>query len=118
MRHELGNTLHQIRLDRTETLKDMAGKIKVTPAFISNIEHGRKEPPSGFDSRIEDAYSLHSDEVSQLRRTYAIAKKSFQISSADPDRREVVAMFARTLPKINSEQLAELKKLIQDHGED
>ena len=49
---KLGIALRKIRLDRQELLKDMADRLKVSSAFLSAVETGKKRPPANFIDRI------------------------------------------------------------------
>tara|TARA_R110002020_G_scaffold35246_1_gene106526 strand:- start:1574 stop:1873 length:300 start_codon:yes stop_codon:yes gene_type:complete len=89
----------------------MSRKLGVSTAFISNVEHGRKEPPSGFDSKILEAYSLTEESAEDLLKEYALARNEFSISTSTGIQQETVAMFARQLPKISDTKLQELKTL-------
>ena len=42
---EFGKCLRKIRIDKAELLKDMAEKLQVTSAYLSAVEHGKREIP-------------------------------------------------------------------------
>jgi len=109
---EFGKVLKNIRKDRGERILDMADKLSVTPAFVSNIEHGRKEPPSGFDAKLFSAYSLKVDEMTEISRTFAAAKSAFTIQPGTNLEKETVAMFARCLPKIAPSELEQIQQIL------
>ena len=65
---KLGIALRKIRLDRQELLKDMADRLKVSSAFLSAVETGKKRPPANFIDRICSAYELSEDESCSLQQ--------------------------------------------------
>lgn len=109
---DFGKVLKKIRIDRGERILDMATKLSVTPAFISNVEHGRKEPPSGFDSKLFGAYTLKVDEMTELSKAFAAAKSAFTIQPDTNLEKETVAMFARCLPKIAPSELEQIQQIL------
>jgi len=109
---DFGRELQKLRKARGERILDMACKMKVSPAFISNIEHGRKEPPSGFDIRLIKAYELRESDMQQLLESFARARSDFTIAAQSNLQKETVAMFARKLPTVSQERLLELQCLL------
>jgi transcriptional regulator with XRE-family HTH domain len=53
-----GKFLKKFRIDRNETLADMAGKLKISSAYLSSIENGTREIPAKMSMNIKLAYSL------------------------------------------------------------
>uniref|UniRef100_UPI00146FE038 helix-turn-helix domain-containing protein n=1 Tax=Escherichia coli TaxID=562 RepID=UPI00146FE038 len=41
-----GRKLRELRAERGITLKDMAAALRVTPAYLSALEHGKRGRPS------------------------------------------------------------------------
>ncbi len=115
---DFGKELRKMRIDKGERILDMANKLGVTPAFISNIEHGRKEPPSSFDTKLITAYGLTEKEAKKILDEYALARSNFTIQAASNLQKQTVAMFARKLPKVSSERLLELQKLMTQNEND
>jgi len=110
---EFGKVLRDMRKTRGERILDMADKLNVSPAFISNVEHGRKEPPSGFDAKLFQAYTLNLNEMTELSRAFAAAKSAFTISPDTNLEKETVAMFARCLPKIAPAELEQIQQILR-----
>jgi len=114
---DFGKELRKMRIDKGERILDMANKLGVTPAFISNIEHGRKEPPSGFDTKIVKAYKLTENCAKKILEEYALARNDFTIQAASDLQKQTVAMFARRLPTVSAERLIELQRLMTKEKE-
>lgn len=56
MTYNLHKFLRDIRIENGELLKDMAIKLGVGSAELSQIEHGKKTMPEGFLGKIQQIY--------------------------------------------------------------
>ncbi len=55
MRHEIGDVLRDFRLQRGQTLRQVAGRANVALGYLSEIERGQKEASSEVLASIADA---------------------------------------------------------------
>ena len=55
MRHEIGDVLRDLRLQKGMTLRQVAGKASVALGYLSEIERGQKEASSEVLASIADA---------------------------------------------------------------
>jgi DNA-binding transcriptional MerR regulator/mannose-6-phosphate isomerase-like protein (cupin superfamily) len=53
-----GNRFRRARRERGLSLKDAAGRIGISPAYLSALERGESEPSSNVIARIADAYLI------------------------------------------------------------
>lgn len=44
----IGHTIYSLRLHRGLTAKELAARSRVSNTYISQVEHGKKEPSSAF----------------------------------------------------------------------
>lgn len=57
-RHLVGEQLRGVRHSRGDTLRDVAGKARVSPQYLSEIERGSKEPSSEILAAVGGALDL------------------------------------------------------------
>jgi transcriptional regulator with XRE-family HTH domain len=55
MRHEIGDVLRDYRLQKGQTLRQIAGRANVALGYLSEIERGQKEASSEVLASIADA---------------------------------------------------------------
>lgn len=113
--NEFGKAVRRLRLDKDELLKDMAARLRVTPAFLSSIETGRKPVPAGFVDRIAEEYGLDNAARIALQKLADATRTSFEIklaSGASAQSRETAAVLAREFPRLRAADLDQLMNLI------
>lgn len=110
---ELGKFLRKIRIDHQELLKDMAAKLKVSSAFLSAVEVGRKKAPSDFVNRISENYNLTHDEKLNLLQAADMSAKEVKMNLQEisANQRNVAVSFAKVLNGLSDEDIAEIMKV-------
>ncbi|MBA4209552.1 MAG: transcriptional regulator, partial [Parvibaculum sp.] len=64
-----GRKLRELRAERGITLKDMAAALRVTPAYLSALEHGKRGRPSWrLVQAIIGYFNVIWDEAEELER--------------------------------------------------
>lgn len=100
-----GKTLRKIRIDHDELLKDMAAHLKVTVAYLSAVENGKREVPDGWIEILAKEYVLSSEELRQLQ-LYAYEDKNFikiDFSGIEEEEKALALAFARSLKSLTDE---------------
>ena len=97
---KLGIALRKIRLDRQELLKDMADRLKVSSAFLSAVETGKKRPPANFIDRICSAYELSEDE-----------KKELHLTDSSSMQRQAAVSFAKVLNDLTDDEISKIMRV-------
>ncbi len=94
---QFGVELRKKRVERGETLGEMAEALGVSPSFLSGVETGRKRATDELVERIVARLDLNSSEISKLRRTAQETGPVLRITLTGKGNkaREVAAMFAR-----------------------
>lgn len=87
MRHEIGDVLRDVRLQKGQTLRQVAGRASVALGYLSEVERGQKEASSEILASVADALetpiSAILGEVSQrLAVLEGVAVPSRAISAA------------------------------------
>ena len=92
-----GVALRKKRIERGETLVEMARDLEISPSFLSGIETGRKRVPAKLVERIIRLLDLDLLEANDLRTAAEETGPEIRISlvNRDNEARQVAAMFAR-----------------------
>lgn len=111
---EFGKEMRKFRVDRCETLNDMAGKVRFTAPYLSAIERGRRDMPEDIIQRIKEAYALDDEQTARLSAAGEKSMKKIKVdlSGATEEQRKIVFLFARTLPELTEEQCAAIKGIL------
>ena len=94
---QFGKELRHLRLDRDEKLKDMAGKLGVTTAYLSAVENGNRNIPDSWIEIIADEYQLDENEICRLEKLAYDGKPeiTLNIGTASVGQRNLAYSFAR-----------------------
>ncbi len=110
-----GDYMRLIRIKRKEVLGDMADKLGTSVAFLSAVEHGRKNiPPSWYDLIVE-RYDLDTEEKAKLRDAIDESRLQFKIvpnSTAGKNQRRAAMVFARSFETMDDKTALEIIKLL------
>lgn len=115
---ELGKYLRKMRIERDLLLKDMAETMNITPAYLSSIEHGKREANDNFINVIINAYNLNSSEQKSLINALNISKSQIKLNlktAKSVEHKELGIVFARKFEGLTYEQI---EKLLADLKED
>lgn len=109
-----GKLLRKLRIDHNEVLKDMADRLGVTPSFLSAVEVGRKNAPTGWSAVIAEKYGLSPAEFEELRIAEKDAVTSVKISflQSDQQQRAAALVFAREFGKMSDQTAEQVIKLL------
>lgn len=114
-----GKMLRTIRLDRDELLRDMAEKLGVTVAYLSAVENGKRKVPDEWIPKIVDLYELDDDVAEKLQK-FAYEERNdlkLNLGNITPDQRELAYSFARRFKNLSSNDVLEMKKILDEKGE-
>ncbi len=114
---EIGKFLRKLRIDQEERLLDMAGKLKKSSAFLSAVERGRKEPPSGFEELVTKAYQLGADKKKELANAVDRSRKAFTIKPDSAVAHDTAAMMARKIGSLSVDDLKKIQKILNQEDE-
>lgn len=113
----LGKFLRMIRLDRDEVMKMMADRLGVSSAFLSAVEHGKKQMPSSWQTLLPTKYSFSEDEKKRFDEVVASSLSMLQVDleGLKDEQKNLVVMFARTLPSLSKRKVESVYKVIQEN---
>lgn len=103
-----GKELRHIRIDRNETLRDMADRLAVSNSTLSGVEHGKFPPSDGLRELIVEKYNLSTEAAQNLNRAYAetIDKVYFDLSDTPTEKRELLLEVYDRLNALTTEEAA------------
>ncbi|MBX6321538.1 MAG: helix-turn-helix transcriptional regulator [Rhodospirillaceae bacterium] len=104
-----GEKLRRLREARGVQLKEMAAALKVSPAYLSALEHGHRGRPSGgLVQQISAYFNLAWDDVDELKRLAEISAPRVVIDTAglSPRATEVANRLAGRIAALDDAALA------------
>jgi transcriptional regulator with XRE-family HTH domain len=113
---DFGKICRKIRIDHGEVLKDMATKLKVTTAYLSAVEIGKRNVPQGWIDTIKDEYKLDDKQYQQLQDSLYEIKKYVKIDleqQSETDR-ELILEFHKNLKSLNDREKSDILSILQN----
>ena len=104
----LGARLRALREERGVTLKDMAKALRVSSAYLSALEHGRRGKPTwSLLQRIITYFNVIWDDAEDLQRLAEMSDPKVTIDTAGmvPEATELANHLARNIGRLAPEDL-------------
>lgn len=108
-----GTELRIFRLKHNELLKTMADKLKISPAYLSSVENGKKDPTEELLLRISSAYQLTESEYVALSEARARTLKEVKVKFQNEADEELGLLFARKLNSLSDKKRQEILNLLK-----
>lgn len=110
MKTAIGDCLRRLRIENGEVLKDMAGKLGVTAAFLSAVENGKKKLPERWYQELMDLYLLTGEQIEEIRDAAMESGQSIRLDlqGADDGRRKLAVSFARKFESLDEKTSKEI----------
>lgn len=105
----LGQKLREMREERGISLKDMAKALRVSSAYLSALEHGRRGKPTWMLlQRIIAYFNVIWDEAEDLQRLAEMSDPKVTIDTAgmSPEATELANRLARDIARLAPEDLS------------
>lgn len=106
-----GQKLRDLRKARGLALKDMAAALRVTPAYLSALEHGRRGRPSWrLVQSIIGYFNVIWDEAEEIERLAHIShpKITIDTSGLDPKATELANRLAEEIAHLSGPEMEKL----------
>jgi transcriptional regulator with XRE-family HTH domain len=106
-----GQKLRTMRAERSITLKDMAGALGVSPAYLSALEHGHRGAPAWYlVQRIITFFNVIWDEAEEIERLAQISHPRIVVdtSGLGPEATELANKFARQIGTLSETDIRAL----------
>lgn len=109
---EFGKFLRSLRLQHAELLKDMAGCLGVSAAFLSAVESGKKGIPATLVQQVIEAYQLPAQQICELKLAADLSQRSavIDLDNASPEARGVAVALARQFNSLSNDEMEALKR--------
>src|SRR5262245_33998164 len=108
----LGARLRAMREERGVTLKDMAKALRVSSAYLSALEHGRRGKPTwSLLQRIIAYFNIIWDEAEELQRLAELSDPKITIDTGGlaPEATELANRLAKDIGNLAPDDLVFLK---------
>jgi transcriptional regulator with XRE-family HTH domain len=108
----LGAKLRALREERGVSLKDMAKALRVSSAYLSALEHGKRGKPTWILlQRIITFFNVIWDEAEDLQRLAELSDPKVSIDTAGlaPEATELANRLAKDIGRLSVEDLTVLK---------
>jgi transcriptional regulator with XRE-family HTH domain len=102
----LGAKLRALREERGVSLKDMAAALRVSSAYLSALEHGRRGKPTWILlQRIITYFNVIWDEAEELQRLAEISDPRVTVDTGglSPEATELANRLARDIGRLSPE---------------
>ena len=112
-----GQKLRTMRAERGITLKDMAGALGVSPAYLSALEHGHRGAPAWYlVQRIITFFNVIWDEAEEIERLAQISHPRIVVdtSGLGPEATELANKFARQIGTLSETDIRDLLGLLNE----
>ncbi len=118
---EFGKFLKKLRIDKSETLAVMAGKLGISAAYLSSIENGTRDIPGTMISTIMQQYHPGAAVMHDLLKARsATPNKMVEIELAslppDPVYQQTALMFETYLHLLDRDVVRQIYDIIEANG--
>ncbi|MBO6668408.1 helix-turn-helix domain-containing protein [Parvibaculum sp.] len=110
-----GRKVRELRAARGLTMKEMAAALRVTPAYLSALEHGKRGRPSWrLVQTIIGYFNVIWDEAEELERLARISHPRIAIDTSGlaPQATELANRLAEEISELNKAEIAEMLALL------
>lgn len=111
-----GKRLRELRAERNITQKEMAAALRVSPAYLSALEHGRRGQPTwDMLQRIITFLNIIWDDAEELQNLAAVSHPRVMIdtSGLSPQATELANLLAGNIRIIDQETIQHLSEQIE-----
>ncbi|MEX2249375.1 MAG: helix-turn-helix transcriptional regulator [Parvibaculum sp.] len=110
-----GKKLRELRRARGVTMKEMAAALRVTPAYLSALEHGKRGRPSWrLVQAIVDYFNVIWDEAEELERLARLSHPRIVIDTSGlaPEATEAANRLAEEIAELGPVEIARLLAIL------
>jgi transcriptional regulator with XRE-family HTH domain len=113
-----GDFVRRRRLDLGMTLKDMAGQLGVSNAFLSAVELGRKRIPDSWDEVLPNILVLSESQKNDLLSRMDSCRVAGALEAFDDEGlKAIIDEFGRNRQYISEKEVSALLNMIRGFGE-
>lgn len=109
---QFGKAVRKARIDSGLNLQSMSSELKVSAAFLSAIENGKKKIPPGMVEKIDNLFHKLGTPIDNLNKLVTISNELVPLHGLPLQQQLLVAEIAQA--KLTSEQLTALARLFAE----
>ena len=114
--NEVGKFLRILRLEHSETLKDMADRLGCAPTYLSGIENSKRETPKNLHEKVVAVYGLDEARAAELKVALLRSRSSFRIENDGTEAKKAV-LVKMSNNELAPEQYAKILEMLQSDEE-
>ena len=110
-----GARLRALRAERGITLKQLAGTLQVSTAYLSALEHGRRGAPSaGLVHQVNEFFGLIWDDAEELARLARLSNPRVTVNTAglSPEQTALANRLSQMIHRLPPETVAALHAVL------
>ena len=110
-----GARMRSLRAEHGVTLKALAAEIRVSPAYLSALEHGKRGAPSaGLVHQVCEFYGLIWDAAEDLARLARLSHPRVTVNTAGltPEQTALANRLAQSIHRLPPETVASMHALL------
>lgn len=117
MAAEFGSTVQRLRRLAGLTLYEVAQRMKISTAFLSAVETGRKRVPEGFVQKLAAAFPEAKAEESLLETLASQARKQVVVPLEQASRKDadLATVLARKFNSLSEAEKDRIREIIDNH---
>lgn len=111
-----GDKVRALRLRRGITLKQLAGALELSPAYLSALEHGNRGLPTpALIVQICEYFNLIWDDYEEMHRLARISHPRVVVDTRglSPDATELANLFAERVAGLDEAAVAAIRKVVE-----
>ncbi len=113
-----GEFVRILRIKHHEVMGDMAKILGVKVPFLSAVENGKKNVPTGWAEKIANYYCLTDEECMGLNQAIDESRTQYKIlaDNAGIHQRRAALQFARSFDEMDDETAIKILELLSKNG--
>ena len=112
-----GKELRKLRIDKDETIHQMAKKLGMSISYLSAIEAGNRNIPGELVNMIIEKYHLDKERSEAIRKAEAASAQGVNIdlSTVSAEQRQLAFVLSRKLSDMSDEDCQALIRKLKKH---
>ena len=104
---EFGREVRKLRIELAMTLREMAGELEVTPAYLSGVETGRKPTGDRLVRKVVALFARRGVDAQHLEDAAVRSRKEVKLRwrEAREDQQELAVALARRFQDLTPKQV-------------
>ncbi len=110
-----GAKLRALRAERGVTQRALAAELRVSPAYLSALEHGHRGAPSpGLVHQVNEFFGLIWDEAEELSRLARLSRPKVSVDTGGltPEQTALANRFAQSIRRLPPESVSAIHAIL------